>query len=232
MILIRKLLLPLMAAFCLLLSGCVEADIGVKIDANNGGSLSATLLIDKELYTMMSESGEMTGLGGMTEGETTVDGTVYKTFTKTGTYQTYQALEYALMNMKFLESSEGETPKLFKSVKIQKDRWLLETKYTFQAVTNTQEPVPEMSEPDMDFSSMIKLHLNIIMPDKINEASGGVIQGNTLVCDILSLTSETEITAVSKSFNVTAVIVGAIMLISLTALIILLSKKKGKTAAD
>lgn len=214
------------ATLCFLLTGCVETDINVRIDGANGGDITTTLLIEKSFYDMMA-GGEITGLDGMTQGETTVDGTGYVTFSEKKSYETYAELENALHEMTFLDDGESETAGIFKSVEIQKSGGLFENRYTFRAVTNAQASDEEMEMNGMDFGDIYKLRLEIAMPGDIGESTGGEAEGNILKCDITDLARENKITAVSASMNTLAVVITVVVVIVIIAMLFALFGKGG-----
>jgi len=224
--------LLLISMLCVLLTGCVVTDINVKINGGDGGEIVTTLMIEKSFYGMMSGDGGVSGLDGMRQGETVIDGTEYVTFSERKSYKTYAELETALLEMTFLEMDDDEDEyedgeptepaRIFKSAEIKKEGWLFENRHTFTAVTNAQGAD---DDPDgTNFGDIYKLQLEIVMPGKIGESGGGERIHSRLICDITDLSRENTITAVSKSLNPIGVAIAVMVVALIIAVIYMLSK--------
>lgn len=55
----KKILALALAALslCLMLTGCMQTDIGIKMNKNETGSIAATLGIEEDFYEQLKESG-------------------------------------------------------------------------------------------------------------------------------------------------------------------------------
>jgi hypothetical protein len=212
---------------CILLTGCIETGINVRIDPNGGGEVTTMILIEKSFFNMMTSMGESTVSSEVTRGETTVDGTEYVTLSQTKSYRTYTELERALAEMTYIGDGETDSEYIFKSVSIANDG----DTYTFRAVTKAQEADEEMAESGMDFSDIYKLRLEITMPGEITESKGGEVNGVTLISDISDLSLENEVYVHSTSpsqnaddneSNFTAVVTGVILVVVILIAIVFL----------
>ena len=136
----KKHIMLLMAIVCMfaMLTGCVQQDIGVAINADGTGTVSATIGIEEDAYE------QLVGMGSdIFEGKETStyehDGKTYVSYTETKSYENYEDIEKALLEMTYEsdvfdglntedfetedaeESAEAAEPApIFKSVSIDK----------------------------------------------------------------------------------------------------------------
>lgn len=216
-----------MIAVVSVLTGCVRSDIGIKLDSDGTGSVSATIGIEKDFYEQFMAADNP--FKGKTASEFEYDGKTYVSFTEMTDYGSFEEIEKALLEMKYqtdeleyaqekydISAVESETAKsesaaenlspdtdthVFKSVKIEKKSGLFYTAYTFKVTMN-----PQKASPDYDVSDIFKVTLSVEMPTDITEASGGKIDGKSVTFDIEDITEETQLAVTSESNNVGVVI--------------------------
>ena len=166
----RKHITLLLAMLCMfaLLTGCVQQDIGVTVNSDGTGTVSATIGIEKDAYE------QLIGMGtDIFEGKETstyeYDGNTYVSYTVTKDYGSYEDMEKALLEMTYEsevfedldtgdlesempeESTESTEPTpIFKNVTIEKNTGLFYSTYTFKAELNPQE-ITETGTPKWSF---------------------------------------------------------------------------------
>ena len=140
----KKHIMLLMAIVCMfaMLTGCVQQDIGVALNADGTGTVSATIGIEKDAYE------QLVGMGtDIFDGKETstyeYDGNTYVSYTETKDYASYEEIEKALLEMTYEsevfedldtgdlesempeESTESTEPTpIFKNVTIEKNTGL------------------------------------------------------------------------------------------------------------
>ena len=163
-----------------LLTGCVESDIGVKLNADETGTISATIGIEEDFYDQLVDMGATV----FEDKETTTyehDGKTYISYAESTEYKFFEEIELALLAMTYetdmfdgLESedipveddvaNDAELPEadeeepapetdahVFKSVEIEKNGGIFYTAYSFKAELNPQTAVfDDESMIDMD----------------------------------------------------------------------------------
>ena len=238
-----------MAIVCMfaMLTGCVQQDIGVAINADGTGTVSATIGIEEEAYE------QLVGMGSdIFEGKETstyeYDGNTYVSYTETKEYESYENMEKALLEMTYesevfqdldtgdLESEMPEesaepaepTP-IFKNVSIEKNTGLFYSTYTFKAELNPQE-ITETEDTEMELpidTDSFRMTFTITMPSDITQASGGKIEANKAVFEIDDITEAQEFSVICEQNNVAAVIVIIVVLIIILGLFFFLTKRTG-----
>ena len=98
----KKHIMLLMAIVCMfaMLTGCVQQDIGVAINSDGTGTVSATIGIEEDAYE------QLVGMGSdIFEGKETStyehDGKTYVSYTETKSYENYEDIENALLEMTY-----------------------------------------------------------------------------------------------------------------------------------
>ena len=83
-----------------LLTGCVESDIGVKLNADETGTISATIGIEEDFYDQLVEMGATV----FEDKETTTyehDGKTYISYAESTEYKSFDEIEQALLAMTY-----------------------------------------------------------------------------------------------------------------------------------
>ena len=242
----KKHIMLLMAIVCMfaMLTGCVQQDIGVAINADGTGTVSVTIGIEEEAYE------QLVGMGSdIFEGKETstyeYDGNTYVSYTETKEYESYENMEKALLEMTYesdvLEDLDTEdleadtsveaaepTP-IFKNVSIEKNTGLFYSTYTFKAELNPQE-ITETEDTEMELpidTDSLRMTFTITMPSDITQASGGKIEANKAVFEIDDITEAQEFSVICEQNNVAAVIVIIVVLIIILGLFFFLTKRTG-----
>ena len=106
----RKFLV-LSVMLCLLLTGCVNTQVRVVVDENDGGSMTRRVLVEEAVYQMMRADGaQMSGLNGF-EQEAPIkgeDGTTYIPFVKTDAFVTYDDMVKGLLDVDGFASDDED----------------------------------------------------------------------------------------------------------------------------
>ena len=245
----KKHIMLLMAIVCMfaLLTGCVQQDIGVAINADGTGTVSATIGIEEDAYE------QLVGMGSdIFEGKETStyehDGKTYVSYTETKSYENYEDIEKALIKMTYEsdvfdglntedfetedaeESAEAAEPApIFKSVSIDKSSGLFYSNYTFKAEMNPQE-ISDSEDIEMDLpidTDSFRMTFTVTMPSDITQANGATVEGNKAVFEIDDITEAQEFSVVCEQNNVVAVIVIIVVLVIVLGLFFFLTKRKG-----
>ena len=245
----KKHIMLLMAIVCMfaMLTGCVQQDIGVAINAEGTGTVSATIGIEEDAYE------QLVGMGSdIFEGKETStyehDGKTYVSYTETKSYENYEDIEKALLEMTYEsdvfdglntedfetedaeESAEAAEPApIFKSVSIDKSSGLFYSNYTFKAEMNPQE-ISDSEDIEMDLpidTDSFRMTFTVTMPSDITQANGATIEGNKAVFEIDDITEAQEFSVVCEQNNVVAVIVIIVVLVIVLGLFFFLTKRKG-----
>ena len=245
----KKHIMLLMAIVCMfaMLTGCVQQDIGVAINADGTGTVSATIGIEEDAYE------QLVGMGSdIFEGKETStyehDGKTYVSYTETKSYENYEDIEKALLEMTYEsdvfdglntedfetedaeESAEAAEPApIFKSVSIDKSSGLFYSNYTFKAEMNPQE-ISDSEDIEMDLpidTDSFRMTFTVTMPSDITQANGATIEGNKAVFEIDDITEAQEFSVVCEQNNVVAVIVIIVVLVIILGLFFFLTKRKG-----
>lgn len=226
-----SLLLCTVMLLCML-TGCIHQDTGVKMNSDGTGSVTTKLGIAKDFYEQLKEAGS-DPFEGKSVTEYQYDGTTYVSCSETKEYASYTDMEKALLAMTYetdiIEdaqnaesqpevqpdeiSSAGDaevTPAkdnhIFSSVKIDRNRGIFYSSYTFKAVLNPQKAEGEEYDPNEAF----KVTLSVEMPGKITDAKGGTPDGNKIVFDIADITESQELAAASEE-NHNGVVIGMVV---------------------
>ena len=242
----KKHITLLLAMLCMfaLLTGCVQQDIGVTVNSDGTGTVSATIGIEKDAYE------QLIGMGtDIFEGKETstyeYDGNTYVSYTETKEYESYEDMEKALLEMTYesevledldteeLEADTSEeaaelTP-IFKNVSIEKNTGLFYSTYTFKAELNPQE-ITESDDSELELpidTDSYRMTFTITMPSDITQASGGEVDENKAVFEINDITEAQEFSVICEQNNVAAVIVIIVVLVIVLGLFFFLTKRKG-----
>ena len=245
----KKHIMLLMAIVCMfaMLTGWVQQDIGVAINADGTGTVSATIGIEEDAYN------QLVGMGSdIFEGKETStyehDGKTYVSYTETKSYENYEDIEKALLEMTYEsdvfdglntedfetedaeESAEAAEPApIFKSVSIDKSSGLFYSNYTFKAEMNPQE-ISDSEDIEMDLpidTDSFRMTFTVTMPSDITQANGATVEGNKAVFEIDDITEAQEFSVVCEQNNVVAVIVIIVVLVIVLGLFFFLTKRKG-----
>ena len=240
---ITLLLTAIMLVFAL--TGCVRTDIGVTLNKNGTGSVSASFGIEKSVYDQLTALGGSDLFDGKTPEAVKYGDTTYMTVTETKEYGSYEEIKEALLEMTYdtdkLDSFTGDdkqednpsdytlyqpetekkTVKVFDSVNLEKTEGIFYSVYTFRATVNP----PEVNNDQLKGS--YKMTITVNMPDTITQSKGGTVDGKTIVFDFDDLTEVSEIAAVSEVNNY-GVIIGicAALLVAAVVFVIVIKRKK------
>ena len=176
------------------------------------------------------------------------DGKTYVSYTETKSYENYEDIEKALLEMTYEsdvfdglntedfetedaeESAEAAEPApIFKSVSIDKSSGLFYSNYTFKAEMNPQE-ISDSEDIEMDLpidTDSFRMTFTVTMPSDITQANGATIEGNKAVFEIDDITEAQEFSVVCEQNNVVAVIVIIVVLVIVLGLFFFLTKRKG-----
>ena len=242
----KKHITLLLAMLCMfaILTGCVQQDVGVTVNSDGTGTVSATIGIEKDAYE------QLIGMGtDIFEGKETstyeYDGNTYVSYTETKDYESYEDMEKALLEMTYesevleeldteeLEADTSEeaaepTP-IFKNVSIEKNTGLFYSTYTFKAELNPQE-ITETDDSELELpidTDSYRMTFTITMPSDITQASGGEVDENKAVFEINDITEAQEFSVICEQNNVAAVIVIIVVLVIVLGLFFFLTKRKG-----
>lgn len=223
--------------FAVMLTGCIQNDIGIKLNKDGTGSISAMIGIKKDFYENLKSLGSDPFEGKETT-EYTYEDSTYVAYTEIKEYSSFEEIESALLEMTyetdFMEEAENpqefetnngeltppiyevETPEqddhIFSSVNIEKNSGIFYSSYTFNAVMNPQSN----DGLDYDMNDTFKVTLTVEMPEKITQSKGGTVDGNKITFDIADITESNELAATCESNN-TGVMVGIAMALVLFA---------------
>ena len=84
----------------LMLTGCIQNDIGVKMNKDGTGSISSTIGIEKDFYQNLKQMGS-DPFEGKTTTEYTYEDTTYVAYTEVKEYSSYEEMEKALLEMTY-----------------------------------------------------------------------------------------------------------------------------------
>ena len=245
----KKHITLLMAIVCMfaMLTGCVQQDIGIALNADGTGTVSATIGIEKDAYE------QLVGMGtDIFDGKETstyeYDGNTYVSYTETKDYASYEEIEKALLEMTYEsevfedldtgdlesempeESTESTEPTpIFKNVTIEKNTGLFYSTYTFKAELNPQK-ITETEDTEMELpidTDSFRMTFTITMPSDITQASGGTVEENKAVFEIDDITEAQEFSVISEQNNIVAVVVIVVVLVIILGLFFFLTKRKG-----
>ena len=245
----KKHIMLLMAIVCMfaMLTGCVQQDIGVALNADGTGTVSATIGIEKDAYEQLVSMGTDI-FDGKETSTYEYDGNTYVSYTETKDYASYEEIEKALLEMTYEsevfedldtgdlesempeESAEAAEPApIFKSVSIDKSSGLFYSNYTFKAEMNPQE-ISDSEDIEMDLpidTDSFRMTFTVTMPSDITQANGATIEGNKAVFEIDDITEAQEFSVICEQNNIVAVVVIVVVLVIILGLFFFLTKRKG-----
>lgn len=237
----KKTITLLLVALMLLcvLTGCVQNDLGVRLNADGTGSVAMTLGLEKDFYDQLVANGS-DPFAGYTTTTYTVGDDTYVGYTEATEYESYEEIEKALLAMEYDTEMLGETDSeesesaetnqnemvdrhIFNTVSIEKGGSIFCRAYTFQAIMN-----PQPNETGTGYSSndIFKVTVTVEMPVEIKQAQGGTIDGNKVTFDIKDITEANELTVTAESFNIGAVVGIAVAIVAIILVVLLLMKRK------
>ena len=85
------------AMLAMMLTGCIQNDIGVKMNKDGSGSISATIGIEKNFYENLKQLGS-DPFEGKTTIEYTYEDSSYVAYTEVKEYDSYKEMEKALLD--------------------------------------------------------------------------------------------------------------------------------------
>lgn len=238
-------------ALTLLLTGCVRTEVGVNLNSDGSGTVGTIVLIQKEAYDMMKDSGDpFEGKETFTE---TIDDEEYIGTRESTEYGSAEELKAALLALTFagnisdvekriadeepenltgeivitpdVQEDDYEQAVIFKSADIEKSSG----KLTFRAALKPQTDTVGAEFLGMGVNDIYKLKVVVTMPGEIKSNSTGTVSDKTVTWDIEDLTAENSIEIVSNAgdTSVVPVIIFAVLILMLLAAVsVLLVKKK------
>lgn len=248
---IFAMLACVLALMCMLV-GCIRTEVGVELKSDGSGTVGTVVMIQKEAYDMMKESGDpFEGKETFTE---TLDGKEYVGTRESTEYGSADELKSALLALTFAgnlsdmenrvsdekpenltdeivitpdeqENGTSEQVAVFRSVEIEKNG----SKLTFRAALAPQSDEGSEILSGMGVNDMYKLKVSVTMPGEIKSHSAGTVVEKTVTWEIQDLTAENSIEIVSDSGSgsIVPVIVIVLLILLLLAVIgVLLMKKK------
>ena len=104
----KKIFALVMAVMMLamMLTGCIQNDIGVKMNKNGTGSISATIGIEKDFYQNLKQMGS-DPFEGKTTTEYTYEDSTYVAYTEVKEYSSYEEMEKALHGALYRHGLDG-----------------------------------------------------------------------------------------------------------------------------
>lgn len=234
---IKKIfVLMMMAIVLVMMTGCIQNDIGVELNTDGTGSISTTIGIEKDCYQSIKQVGSDPFEGKITT-EYTYEGTTYVAYTEVKEYCSFEAMERALLEMTYdtemiedaqqAQNDESVIPEtdnhIFSSVNIEKNGGIFYSSYTFNAVLNPQSNYGL----DYDMNDAFKVTLTVEMPDEITQFNGGKVEGNKITFDVEDITESREFGAISESNNtgiVIGIVIGLILIVAVFFCIVKLKK--------
>ncbi len=227
-----------------MLTGCIQNDIGVKLNKDGTGSISATLGIEKDFYENLKQMGSDPFEGKETTDYIYEDNT-YVAYTEVKEYDSYEDMEKALLEMTYetelVDSAQGsmdedmdtdevvsdepveeaEAPAqdnhIFSDVKIEKTGGIFSSTYSFHAVMNPQSN----ADSDSDVNDTFQVTLSVEMPAEITASQGGKAEGNKVTFDIADITEAKEMSAECEVRNTGAVIGVAVGIVVVIAAVLI-----------
>ncbi len=235
-------LLMTVVVFTVMLTGCIQNDIGVKLNDDGTGSISATIGIKKDFYDNLKEIGSDPFEDKNTT-EYTYEDSKYIAYTEVKEYESFDDIEKALLDMTYdtelIENAQnaenGNVPvdtaptvpakdnHVFSSVSIDNNSGIFYSSYNFSAVMN-----PQSNEGlDYDMNDAFKVTLSVEMPEEITQYKGGTVEGNKITFDIADITERQEFAATCESNN-TWVVIGivVVLLLIVSGFIFIVKRKK------
>ena len=245
-------MLACVLALTFVLAGCVRTEVGVDLKSDGSGTVGTIVMIQKEAYDMMKESGDpFEGKETFTE---TIDDEEYIGTRESTEYGSADELKAALLGLTFVgnisdaesrvsddepenltdeivitpdepQEEASEQAVIFKSVDIEKSGGSL----TFRAALQPQTDTGSEEMSGMGFNDMYKLKVVVTMPGEIKSNSAGTVEEKTVTWDIEDLTAENSIEIVSDAGggSIVPVIIFVVLLVLLViAVAVLLAKKK------
>lgn len=226
----------------LMITGCIQNDIGVKLNKDGTGAVSATLGIEKDFYTQLVNSGS-DPFAGKDVTEYKYEGSTYIAYTENTTYDTYEDIEDALLNMTYetqlLSDAQGVTEdiasnglvqsvteikdnRIFEKVEIDRSKGIFYNVYSFKAVLN-----PQKNTDDYSINDVFRVTLSVELPDEVDYQNGGVTDGNTVTYEIKDITQSVEYSAMCESYNYGVIIGIIVFLVVALGVFIFIVKRKG-----
>lgn len=230
-----SLLLCTVMLLCML-TGCIHQDTRVKMNSDGTGSVTTKLGIAKDFYEQLTAAdSDPFEVKSVTEyqhdGTTYVSYSETKEYASYAdmekallamTYETdiigdaqnaEDQPEAQPDEIGSTEAVEEQGPvvstkdnHIFSSVKIDRNRGIFYSSYTFNAVLNPQKA----EGGEYDLNEAFRVTLSVEMPGKITGAKGGSPDGNKIVFDIADITENQKLTAASEE-NHNGVVIGMVV---------------------
>lgn len=129
------------------LTGCIHQDMGVKMNKDGTGSVTTTLGIEKEFYEQLKSMGS-DPFEGKTVTEYQYDGSTYVSYAETKEYDSYEAMEKALLEMTY-ETELIDDAQESQDVETEPDDEKVEIDGVFDVVVGEAEvPTPDIDETE------------------------------------------------------------------------------------
>ena len=207
------IILTALSLVCLL-SGCVQSELGVRLNSNGTGSVSVRLGIEQSAYEQLKAAGT-DPFAGKSIITYTEDGVTYAAYIDETEYGTYEEIEEALLALEY----GGD--RIFKSVNIEKNGGIFYSAYTFKATLNAQK------SDAGDINDLCKVTVTVTMPADVSQIKGGTAEGDTAVFEIKDLTAENSLAATAEANNI-GVVIGIIAVLVVVAAVVFFLVKRQK----
>ncbi|MBQ2945277.1 MAG: hypothetical protein IJD95_01765 [Clostridia bacterium] len=188
-------LVMVVVILAIMLTGCVQADIGVKINKDGTGSVAVIAGIEKSVYQSLKGMGEdpFKDIDPSTLETYTYEDTTYIGYTEITEYNSFEEIENYLLELNLdTEETGNKDNRLFSSVQIIKNGNIFNSSYKFYAVTNSQSS---------DMSGIFNITLTVEMPYDITEYKSGNQEGNKITFTVFDVTESQEFFAICESNN-------------------------------
>lgn len=138
----KKIFALVMAVMMLamMLTGCIQNDIGVKMNKDGTGSVSATIGIEKDFYQNLKQMSS-DPFEGKTTTEHTYEDTTYVAYTEVKEYSSYEEMEKALLEMTY-------DTELIEDAQQAQDAEMNEDSENFDGNGNDAIVLPDYEEPE------------------------------------------------------------------------------------
>lgn len=134
-------------ALTMMLTGCIQNDIGVKMNKDGTGSISATVGIEKEFYENLKQMGS-DPFDDKATTEYTYEDSTYIAYTEVKEYSSYEEMEQALLEMTY-DTELIEEAQQVQGENIENGPVEAETEDFFDISFNNEEAkdLPEVDSP-------------------------------------------------------------------------------------
>ena len=210
------------------LVGCVRMDIGVEINDDGTGSLTAKMSIEESAYNELVSMGEIDEDDAGDYKKEKIDGKTYYSITETEKYESLEDIADALEDLECIDGSQ-----IFENVKIKEKDGGKKFTITFETPV-IENPTEGMGYGDEE--DWLVVTLTVKMPGKIADTNGEKQKRNTVCFTLDDFSDEAEYHAESVATSpvgtIIIVVVGVAVAAGATVFLLNLKKKKEAQAAE